>query len=102
MTVDGTAKLSGLERVALRIATILVRAAIAVQTWKFQSASRSKARAATAALALLGLTASALGLLLFAGKILTLAADKPRTISLGHPTEKSPHLRIPVVRKEAA
>ncbi len=102
MIVNGSAKLSGLERVALRIATILVRAAITVQIWKFQSASRGRERVATAAGAMLGLTASALGLLLWAVKFCALAAGKPRTASHGHPAEESLDLRIPMVRKEAA
>jgi hypothetical protein len=66
MTAERSGDFSGLERHALRTAQLLVRAAIILQIRKFQSASRSKQRVIAAALAMIGLFAGALGLLLHA------------------------------------
>ena len=74
MIDDLPGNFSGLERQALRIAQLLVRAAIVLQIRKFQSASRTTHSVTAAALAIIGLFAGGLGLLLKAGEGLRHAA----------------------------
>jgi hypothetical protein len=64
MIVDRSRKLPGFQRHALGTAQILVRAAIALQIRRFQSNSRAKQRAIAAVLAVIGLLAATLGLVL--------------------------------------
>jgi hypothetical protein len=68
MIAERSGNFSGLERYALRTARLLVRAGIVLQIQKFQSASRAKQRVIAAALAMIGLFAGTLGLLLQAGE----------------------------------
>jgi hypothetical protein len=68
MIDDLSGNFSGLERQALRIAQLLVRAAIALQIRKFQSALRTKRSVIAAALTMVGLFAGSLGLLLRTGE----------------------------------
>jgi hypothetical protein len=68
MIADRSGNFSGLERQAIRTAQILVRAAIILQIPKFQSASRTKHSVIAVALAMIGLFAGALGLLLQTGE----------------------------------
>lgn len=90
-------KLSRLERLALITAQVLVRAAITLAIRKFQSASPGKQCVLTAGLAMLGLAAEALGLLLWAGERLlhVVSACKPQAGRLTHSMEESPSFLQP-------
>jgi hypothetical protein len=61
---DRSANISGLDRHALRTAQLLVRSAIALHVWKFQTNSRPKQYVFRTALGLIGTFACGLGLLL--------------------------------------
>jgi len=68
MIAERSGNLSALERHTLRMARLLVRAAITLQILKFQSASRAKQPVFAAALDMIGLLAEAVGLFLQAGE----------------------------------
>lgn len=71
MIADRSSELTGFDRRVLKTAQILLRAAIALQIWRLQSASRIRRPVIAAALGLIGLCAGALGLILQAARRIT-------------------------------